>query len=220
MSRISSIHVRLMLGLVALVWSAAYGDVGAIKSSADHWLIITGEGLTAGVDNDLRLSVYDEPGNPIWQTSKSAKPGLMRIHITTPEQKEQWLTVPLGEAAERTVEEFDDGSHEGHRIRLTDLPGTDAVVELVLALSDDGELLVRVEQVGGGDIVQRVANLYDWSIKPRADAYMVVPHGSGQLIHSNSPKHIWTAGFVGGPFTLPVFGIVRGDKTLYPGFPR
>jgi hypothetical protein len=83
------------------------------------------------------------------------------------------------------------------------------------ARANDGELLVQIAQASGEDSEQRVAGLYDFQVEPAPNTYVVVPQGSGYLIRSDSPKEVALEGFVGSAFSLPMFGIIRGDKTLY-----
>ena len=52
------------------------------------------------------------------------------------------MTLPLRAAADRSVEDFNDVAHVGYCIWLAAMPGTDAVMVLILALSDDSEFLV------------------------------------------------------------------------------
>ena len=129
--------------------------------------------------------------------------------------KAEPMKVLLGDAADRHRKDFDDGEHQGYRIRLSGFPSANVEVELIYALAEKGELLVQVEQVGGQDTVQRISGLYDWEIKPAADAYMVVPRGSGYMIRSDSPQKVTLEGFVGAQYSMPLFGIVRGSRTCY-----
>ncbi len=178
--------------------------------AAEHWLKIERGDLVIGVDEDLSLTVYDATGEPVWQTMKSATPG-----VTVAKAGEESRAISLSQAADRKVEDFDDGTYRGKRIRLAALPDVDVEVEVVLGLADSGELCVEVEQVGGEDTVQRVSALYSWSLKPEPDSYMVVPHGSGYLIRSDATESVGRKGFVGAAFSLPLFGMVRGENCCY-----
>ena len=124
--------------------------------------------------------------------------------------------MPLGDATDRQTHDYeDDAGHRGQRARLRGFPGVDVELELIFALKDDGELLVQVEQVGGADDVQRIAGLYDWRLTPAADAYMLVPRGSGYLIRSDQTGEVDVNGFFGTNHSIPLFGIVNGDKSQY-----
>lgn len=183
----------------------------SVSSAADHWLILEGNDLTVGVDENLALTVYRGPGNPMWSTQESSTPAV----TAQPSGGEATRPISLGGAAGRSAERFDDGQFRGHRIHLQDLAGADVELDLILALAPWGELLVEVKQVGGSDTVQSVANLYSWSVKPGAESYLVVPHGSGYMIRCDSPEPVRLSGFVGAAWSLPLFGIVRGDQTCY-----
>ncbi len=199
---------HLGLGLMVLVLSG----FGGVTSAADHWLELKGEEITVAVGKDLALKVYRGSGEPVWSTRESSTPAVA-VQIIKPDGKKTVTNIRLGEAAGRKVEDYDDGLYKGHRIRLSELPGVDVEVELVLALGTNDELLVQVEQVGGKNSVRRVAGLYDWKIQPAADSYMVVPRGSGYIIRSDSPKAARLGGFIGAAYSLPMFGIVAGNQT-------
>ena len=199
---------HLGLGLMVL----ALSGFGGVTSAADHWLELKGDEITVAVGKDLALEVYRGPGEPVWSTRESSTPAVT-VQIVKPDGKKTDANIRLGEAAGRKVEDYDDGLYKGHRIRLSELPGVDVEVELVLALGANDELLVQVEQVGGKNSVRRVAGLYDWKIQPAADSYMVVPRGSGYMIRSDSPKAARLGGFIGAAYSLPMFGIVAGNQT-------
>ena len=177
----------MLIGLGQTV-STAVCAAGA-PAADNHWIILHSDRITVGVDADLSLTIYDKTADPIWRTAESSLPAV-GVRIVKPATRPSAILPALGDANDRAVKDFDNGTHKGHRVRLRGLPGTDVELDLVLALAADGELMVEIEQVGGNDVVHRVANLYDWSTKPGADTYVVVPHGSGYLIRSDSPAPV------------------------------
>ena len=199
---------RLGLGLMVL----ALTGFARATSAEDQWLVLTGGDVTVKVAKNLTLTVHQGDNGPVWTTLETSTPAVTVQTAGT----ETTRLIPLGSAADRTAEPFDNGTHRGKRIRLRSFPEVNVEVELVLALAPSGELLVEVQQVGGSDTVRRVAALYSWSIEPAADNYLVVPRGSGYMIRSDSaePVHL-TPGFIGAAYSLPLFGIVRGDHALY-----
>ena len=203
-------NTRFLLVELVLILAAAT----ALPAAEQHWLVLESGDITIGVGKDLALSVHRGPGAAVWKTVQSSTPAV-GVQIVGPDGKETATNIPMGKAADRKVEDYDDGLYKGHRIRLRELPDIDVEVELVLALASNGELLVQIEQVGGKNSVQRVAGLYDWKIESAADSYMVVPHGSGYIIRSDSTKAVRLNGFVGAAYSLPMFGIVAGKQTCY-----
>ena len=145
---------------------------------ADDWQKLQSEDLTVGINSDLTLAVYQASDTPAWETVVASRPAI-DVWFAGDEAAEKPQRFFLGDAADRVVTDYEDGSRTGHRIRLSGLPSTDVEVELVFALDNNtlkngGELLVQVAQVGGRDIVQRVAGLYDWTLKSAADAHTMV----------------------------------------------
>ena len=184
-----------------------------IPQSSDHWLTVSGPTAAVGVDQDLRLHVYqDDPADLTWQSSASSKP----TAIVRRAGSDDPVVVPLGDSADRKSSEYhDDGGHHGRRARLSGLPGVDVELELIYGIDDECELLLQVEQTGGKDTVQRITGLYDWRLTPASDAYMMVPRGSGYLIRADQPDAAEVEGFFGTAHSMPLFGIVRGDKSQY-----
>jgi hypothetical protein len=197
--------VLIVAGAMALCYLCLAGQ---------GWLNITGSELSVSVAEDLSLTVCDRHAEPIWNTSSTAKP---TIHIATKAATEGATPIAmlLADAGDRQVEPFDDDTYRGQRIRLCGFAGTDAAIEVILALSVDDELLVQIEQTGDDDVVQRVTALYDWKLEPAADAYTIVPHGNGYLIRSDSAKEVELTGLIGSAWALPIYGQVRGDQTCY-----
>jgi len=71
-------------------------------------------------------------------------------------------------------------------------------------------------QVGGTDTVTKLGHLYRFEKAVTDGGYMVLPHGSGYLIEAECrdelPGKGHLGGLIGGRWTLPMFGIVRGDE--------
>jgi hypothetical protein len=212
-----SARVRQFGTRTALVMAAAIAAATMSATASENrlgWLILKNGPLVVRINADLTLHVDQGKGMPAWETAPSSRPTI----VVRPEKaaaKQPPLRIPLANATDRTATDFDDGSHQGQRIRLRALPGTDAEVELVLALDDRGELMVQIAQAGGKDSIQSVAGVYDWAVKPAADAYVVVPRGSGYIIRSDSPKPVALSGLIGAAYSLPMFGIIRGGGTCY-----
>ncbi len=128
-------HVRLSLIVLALT------GFSGVTSAEDHWLVLEGGDVTVKVGKNLALTVHEGAGEPVWTTMESSAPAVTMQRAGSEETK----LIFLGKAADRKLEDFDDGTHRGKRIRLANLPDVNVEVELVLALSPSGELLVEVE---------------------------------------------------------------------------
>ena len=186
---------------------------------ADHWQKLQSEDLTVGINADLTLAVYQASDTPVWETLVASRPAI-DVRFAGEEAAEKPKRFFLGDAADRVVTDYEDGSHTGYRIRLCGLPSTDVEVELIFALGNKslkngGELLVQVAQVGGRDTVQRVAGLYDWTLKSAADAHTIVPRASGYIIRSDAIAAVQLSGYLGGAFSMPLIAMFDGDQTCY-----
>jgi hypothetical protein len=164
--------------------------------------------LAVAVDTDLKLTVMrGSIEHPIWQ-SVGVGPAMQVTGVEA--------FIALGSAGQRDLEAFDDGAHRGQRLKLSAFPNAgDLELTLIYALAESGELLVQVEQTGGENTVSRIAGLYDWQLAPAADAYTVVPKGSGYIIRSDQPAAVSLTGFIGAAYALPMAGMVRGNETCY-----
>ena len=192
-----------------VIFVAVFATAGTSLAAT---LDIPGRTVNVTVDDALKLAV-SRPGagtgalpRAAWQ-SAGAGPA-MTVNVS-----EQ--AIALGAAGERVAANFNNGVHNGQRLRLSAFPGTDVELELIYALDDNGELLVQVEQVGGKDLVTRIAGLYDWQVAPAADAYVVVPKGSGYIIRSDQAEAVSLSGFLGGAYSMPMAGLVCGSETCY-----
>jgi hypothetical protein len=211
-AEVMQLGARIALTIAAAV--AAATVLASPPEAAQTWLTIQKGPLVVRVHADLTLHVDQGKGIPAWETVRSSPPTIW-VRREKADAKQPPLQIRLADATDRTVGNYDDGTHQGHRIRLRAFPGTDVEAELILALNGQGEMLVQIAQAGGKDAIQRVAGLYDWAVKPAADTYLVVPRGSGYLIRSDWPKPVALNGFVGDAYSLPMFGIVRGNATCY-----
>lgn len=184
----------------------------AIPDAAEHWLVLSGGTVSVGIDDNLTLNIYQGTSEElIWRSLTTSPPTASILH----EDSDTPLAYKLSAASQRKVGSFDDGSHRGHRIQLQGFDNTDAQLELILAIDQHGELLVEVEQTGGTSIVHSISGLYDWQIKPSPDSYALVPRGSGYMIRADSQQPVEVSGLIGAAHSLPVFALVRGDRTLY-----
>jgi hypothetical protein len=186
----------------------------AMSFGADDWLKLSGDAVTVAVDDDLALTVNDGAGAQLWQTLTSSKPR-MQVRVGAADGEGTTVALPLGDAGDRRFEPLVDDGHVGYRIHLQGFAGTDVALDLILALSKQDQLLVQIEQTGGKDVVQQVAGLYDWQLEPDAKAHMVIPHGGGYLIRSDAGEEVQLGGFIGGAWSLPMYGLIRGDQTCY-----
>ena len=198
-----------------IVWLGVLASLCSVGTArgVDPWLVLRGKSVTIDMGLDLSLSVFQQSQDPIWR-SVNDPAVTVQFHESIPNEPSS-RRIPLEEFDERTVEDFNDGIHEGHRIHLRCPAITDAQIVLILAVSQQGELMVEVEQVGGRDTVQLVADLYTWAIEPAANSYTLVPVGSGYIVRSDSDQDVTLGGFVGAAYSLPLFGMVRGDRSMY-----
>ena len=175
---------------------------------------LAGTGVRIRLDDDLSISVAHAEGQALWESSR-ALPPLIVATAAGGELRE----APMGSAATVSISDFSEGRHSGHAMRLSGYEGLDVCLELALAIDESvDELLVQVAQVGGGDTVTGVRHLYRVE-KPVPDGgYMVLPHGSGYLIPAECPDELPGEGFKGGligaRWTLPIFGMVRGEDSM------
>ena len=174
---------------------------------------LAGKDIRVTLLDSLRLTVSRD-GRTVWASSAERLP-----EVTVRDGTDQQRTLPLAAARRVTLAGYQEGVYCGHAVRLTGYPGTDVVLELILALdSAHDELVVQVAQQGGADTIREVAHLYRWE-KPVADGgYLVLPHGSGYLIPADCPDELPgrgpVGGTIGGRWTLPLFGIVKGADSL------
>ena len=188
---------------------------------------VGGDGIVVRVNEDLSLTVRRGDGYTLWATSSTRPPGLtVRRGSDAPRQ------LPLAQA-EATFTPFDDGTHRGRTVRLSGFAGTDVVLDLTFAVGQNepvfdrngrevapatDELLIEAAQVGGRDVVVSLDNLYRIEKPVSAGGYLVLPHGSGYLIPADCPDELpgrgHVGGFIGARWTMPLFGIVRGEDAL------
>ena len=195
----------------AIVLSLVIVLSGGPILGADHWLLLEAGAFKVGVEKDLSLAVYDGAIDPTW---KSLTKPTIEVAVTDSAGKTTPTIAAFDEASAGHVA-FDNGTHKGYRLNFRGFPKTDAEIVVVLALAQSGELLLEVEQVRGGHPVRRITDLHTWGVKPQPETWTVLPWGSGYLISSESPTAVEKSAFIGGSYTLPVFALIRGGKTLY-----
>ena len=169
--------------------------------------------IQVGVKEDLSLIIRQRDGRVLWETSKTHPPILVvRCRDAEPHQS------PLANAnAEISV--FDDEKYRGHRVILSGFESVDICLELIFAIdATTDKLLVQAAQIRGSDTVVGLEHLYRFE-KPVFDGgYMVLPHGPGYLIPAECPDKLpargHKGGLIGGRWTLPMFGIVRGVDAI------
>jgi hypothetical protein len=176
-------------------------------------LELAGKGIRVVLNDDMSLSVRRRRGRLLWESSRSHTPAV----VATGGGESR--TLPLGSASDVSVSAFGEGRYRGRSLRLGGFAGLDVWLELALAIDDaSDELLIQASQVGGKDTVNAVRHLYRFE-KPAADGgYLVLPHGSGYLIPADCPDELpgkgLKGGFIGARWTMPLFGIVRGEQSL------
>ena len=184
----------------------------SLAGSEVHWLSLRSDEVTIGINQDLTLAVYvNSNENAVWTTD----PAMVTVRRQNTDGEEDSTRVELTEEIEREVESLDDGTFQGHRIRFTGIGEADVELSVILAMDEQDRLLVEAQQTGGADDVVEITGLYRFAITPHPNSYLVVPWGSGYMIRSDSTKPVHLAGFVGASYSLPLFGLVQGDHTLY-----
>ena len=135
------------------------------------------------VNDDLRLSVFDGEGKPLWATSTRWPPSAtVRTHGG------ELLTFPLCAARDRIA--------MSDRIRVSRFEGSDVTLEVRFAADASlDELSVEIAQIGGSDAVVSIEHFYRFE-RPVADGgHMVLPHGSGYLIPADCETTLRDSGW-------------------------
>ena len=122
------------------------------------------------LEGELYLTVTGKDGAPVWTSSTSHTPS---VSIRA---KGRVISLPLSSAGAGKVEAWSDGDYKGKAVRLAGFAGTDAEVQIGLALGPEDELLVQVDQVAGEDEVVSVERLFRFEKSVDAGGYMVLPH--------------------------------------------
>ena len=174
---------------------------------------LPGRHVRVVLNEDLSLSVLGRDGRLVWESSRLHTPAVVASGGGRPR-------LPLAGAAELVTSAFSDGRRRGHSVRLSGLEGLDLCLELVLAIEEpNDELLIQLSQVGGRDSVERIQHLYRFEKPVRDGGYMVLPHGSGYLIPADCPDELpgrgLKGGLIGARWSMPFFGLVRGNDSLY-----
>jgi len=167
------------------------------------------------IGSDLRLTAADTEGREIWVTSAAQPPLLVINQEGTATVRE----LALASAAQTGMAPYEEDSFRGHKLTLSDYEDADVEVELTYAANQaTGELSVQVEQTGGSDTVRSVEHFYRFEKSVDQGGHVVVPHGSGYLIPADCldeiPGEGPHGGFLGARWTLPIFGIFKGDHGL------
>ena len=177
-------------------------------------LELAGKDIKVLVNDNLEMTVLRTDGQLVWESSKSQPP---TVEVRTGGADSRRML--LSSAAHVSVSTFDDGKYQGHTVRLDDFENVDIVLELIFAIDKQkNELMIQVGQVGGSDTVVSIEHFYRFE-KPVADGgYMVLPHGSGYLIPADCldelPGRGHHGGLIGARWTLPMFGMVRGNDAI------
>ena len=174
---------------------------------------LKGGRIRVGLDDELRMAVHRADGLLLWESSRLRPPSLIAAG------RRGRVESPLAAASNVASESWEEGRFRGQRLRLEGYDGADVVVGLFLGIDGDaGELLVQVEQLGGDDTISAVRDLYRIEKPVGHGGWMLLPHGSGYLIHADCGEELpGTAppgGFVGARWTLPLFGLAAGDRSL------
>ncbi len=175
---------------------------------------LSGTRIKVVVNEDLSITVLKQDGQSVWESSRAVTPVAVVRH-----GEREPCTVPLAKCADTSVSAFTDGAYRGHKVRLAGICGTDAIVEVSFGLdAGTDELMCQVEQVGGEDVVVSVEHVYRFEKPVGEGGYIVLPHGSGYLIPADCSDEMPGEGFVGGRiggrWTLPLFGMVKGSESL------
>ena len=177
-------------------------------------LELAGKDVRIRVNEDVSLSVLRGDATPIWDSSKSQLPSAV---VQSGDGKNQ--DVALADASDVSVEGYNEERYSGHTLRLGGFGTADISLELVFAIdAANDELLLQVEQVGGSDTVVDVKHFYRFEKPVSAGGYMIIPHGSGYLIPADCPDELPgdgpVGGFIGARWTMPMFGMVRGEDGI------
>ena len=181
---------------------------------------LSGKQIKVVVSDDLSLTVLSRDGRRLWESSRSLTPvGVVRCGEEAPR------SAPLSASGAASVSAFDDGTYRGHAVLLSGVGGADVIVEVALGIDARAdELMIQVAQSGGNDTLVAVEHFYRFE-KPVADGgAMILPRGSGYLIPADCPDELPGEGrrrfesdheyLVGDCWTLPLFGMVRGNDAL------
>lgn len=170
---------------------------------------LDGKRIVVRIVEGLALEVTDRDGNVLWRSSRERLPTVLLGN---------GQAVPLHEAGHCDAGPYEKDACRGHKLRLSGLVGSDAVIELVLALdADRDDLLIQVEQTGGEPVVD-VRHLYRLE-KPVSDGgCLVIPQGSGYLVPADCPDELPGSAhcnfMIGGQWSLPMFGMIAGNEAL------
>ena len=170
---------------------------------------LRGRDIAVRVTDELSIDVIDGDDAVIWSSSRQHLP---RVTLANGQ------VFSLHDAEARDVSDFTEAGFVGHRVNLVKFGDADVEIDLVLALDDTDTLLVQIEQSGGKDAVRQIDHLYRIEKPTSQGGYMVLPHGSGYLIHADCadelPGERDDTDLIGTRWTLPMFGMVRDDHAM------
>lgn len=171
---------------------------------------LTGHDVVVSVTDKLSIDVIGGNGVVIWSSSVQMPPKLTLS---------DGQVFNLHESKVKDVFDFTDSDFTGYRIRIANFGNIDVEIDLVLALDTTDTLLIYVEQIGGEGTVLRIDQLFRIEKPTVQGGYMVLPHGSGYLVDSDCAEELpgtrSDTDLIGARWTLPMFGMVRGDNTLF-----
>jgi hypothetical protein len=174
---------------------------------------LLGKDIKIIVNSDLSLAILGEDRGITWETSRSHIPTIL-----IRKKSQETHKIALANSM-MNVSEFGDGEYHGFRVRLDNISDADIVLEMTFAVDiATDELSVEAKQIGGNDAIVAIEHLYCFE-KPVSDGgYMVLPHGPGYLVPANCPDELpgegHKGGLIGARWTLPMFGMVRGNDSV------
>jgi hypothetical protein len=176
-------------------------------------MTLTAQSVAVTLSDDARITVT-RGDRVIWESSRKHAP-----HFAVASGGGEPRVLMLYDATETAGADWSEGAFQGKALRLSGYPDTDLALELVLAMdADTDELLVQIAQVGGSDTVTRMDHLYRFAKRVSEGGYLVLSHGSGYLIPADCPDELPGKGFqggtIGGRWSLPLFGVVKGNESL------
>jgi len=173
---------------------------------------LTGKNVQVALNDDLSITVSHRDGRPLWESSRSVTPTAVVREGDGPLR----TVYPAG-AYCMIVDPHEEGRYRGSIVGMAG-PQSNIEMTLILAIDPESdELLVEIDGFGEDTLVS-VHHLYRFEKRVADGGYLVLPHGSGYLIPADCPEELpgsgEVGGFIGARWTLPLFGIVRGNDAL------
>jgi hypothetical protein len=182
------------------------------EANSDGRLDLPGKHINVQINHNLTLAVQKPGTGLIWRSSNTHIPDMV-VRAGDAESR----TLTLASASNFSHAPFKDEKYLGYTVNLSGFEETDVELELIFAIDATAdELLIQVSQTGGRDTVVNVGHFYQFEKTVAEGGYLVLPHGSGYLIASDCPDQLpgpeeKKGGFIGARWTLPMFGMTRGD---------